>query len=82
MRIAKGFSDNIGMEFGLSKCAKAIFKKGKLEKSHHVRLDKETMVKDLEHEKVYKNFAVDESSGIQHATMKQKLEKELVRRTH
>ena len=40
------------------------------------------MVKDLEHEKVYKNFAVDESSGIQHATMKQKLEKELVRRTH
>ena len=81
-RIAKGFSDNIGMEFGLSKCAKTIFKKGKLEKSHHVRLDEETMIKDLEQEKVYKYFAVDESSRIQQDTMKQKLEKELVRRTH
>ena len=29
--------------------------------------------------KRYKNLGVDESSGIQHATMKQKLKKELVR---
>ena len=33
LRIVKGFSDDIGMEFGLSKCAKAVFKRGKLEKS-------------------------------------------------
>ena len=39
------------------------------------------MIKDLEQEKVYKYLGVDESSGIQHATMKQKLKKELVRRT-
>ena len=54
LRIVKGFSDDIGMEFGLSKCAKATFKKGKLEKSDHVRLDEETMIKNLEQEKVYK----------------------------
>ena len=35
LRIVKGFSGNIGMEFGLSKCVKATFKKGKLEKSDH-----------------------------------------------
>ena len=34
--IAKGFSDDIVLEFGLSKCAKANFKKDKLEKSDHV----------------------------------------------
>ena len=70
LRIVKGFSDNIGIEFGLSKCAKATFKRGKLEKSDHVRLDEETMIKDLEQDKVYKYLGVDESSGIQHATMK------------
>ena len=81
LRIVKGFSYDIGMEFGLSKCAKATFKKGKLETSDHVRLDEETMIKDLEQEKVYKYLGIDESSGIQHATLKQKLKKELVRRT-
>ena len=38
------------------------------------------MIKDLEQENVYKYLGVDESSGIQHATMKQKLKKELLRR--
>ena len=75
LRIVKGFSDDIGMDFGLSKCAKAIFKRSKLEKSDHVRLDEETMIIDLEQEKVYKYLGVDESSGIQHATMRQKLKK-------
>ena len=81
MRIVKGFSDNISMEFGLSKYAKTTFKRGKLEKSYHVLLDEERMIKDLEQDKVHKYFYVDESSGIQHATIKQKLKEEFVRRT-
>ena len=52
------------MEFGLSKCVKATFKRGKLEKSDHVRLDEETMIKDLEQERVSKHLSVDEPSGI------------------
>ena len=75
LRIVKGFSDDTGMEFGLSKCAKT----DKLEKSDHAQLDEETMLKDLEQEKVYKYLGVDESSGIQHTTMRQKLKKVLVR---
>ena len=80
LRTVKRFSDDISMEFGLSKCAKTTFKRGKLGNSDHVRLVEETMIKDLEQENVYKYLGVDESSGIQHATMKQKLKKELLRR--
>ena len=78
--IVKGISDDIGMEFGLSKCVKDTFKRGKLEKSDYVRLDEKTMIKDLEQEKVYKYLGIDGFGGIQHATMKQKLKKELIRR--
>ena len=78
LKIVKGFRDNIGIEFELSKCAKATFKRGRLEKSDHVRLDEETMIKNLKKEKVYKYL---DAGGIQHATMKQKLKKELIRRT-
>ena len=61
----KGFSDDIGMEFRLSKCANATFTRGKSGKSDRVRLDKETMTKDLEQEKVYKYLGIDGSRGIQ-----------------
>ena len=81
LRIVKGFSDDTDMEFRLSKSAKVTFKRGKLENFGHVRLDEETMIKDLEPEEVYKYLGVDQSSEIQHATMKQKLKKGLVRRT-
>ena len=63
LQIVKGFSGDIGMEFGLSKCAKATFKRSKLEKSDE------------------KYLGAEEPSGIQHATMKQKLKKEFVRET-
>ena len=39
------------------------------------------MIKDLEQKKVWKYLGIGESSGIQHTTSKQKLKKELVRRT-
>ena len=69
------------MEFGLSKCAKATFKRGKLQKSDYVQLDEETITKDLEQEKLYKYLGIDKSSGIQHPTIKKKLKKKLITRT-
>ena len=65
----------------MSKGTNATFKGGKLEDSDHVWLDEEKMIKDPEQEKVYKYLGVDASCGIQHATMQEKLKKELVRRT-
>ena len=65
------------MKFELSKCGKATFKRAKLKKSDHVRLDEETISKKLEQEKVYKYFSIDESNWIEHVAVKQKLKMNL-----
>ena len=46
----KTFSDEIGMEFGLDKCAKATFKHGKMVKSTNVVLNDNTVIKELDQE--------------------------------
>ena len=81
LKIVKEFSDDIGMESALSKYAQATFKRGKSEKSDHMQLEDEAIIKDLEQEKFNKYLGFDESIGIQHATIKQKLKMELARRT-
>ena len=50
LKIVKGFSDDIRMEFGLDKCAKATFKRGKLAKTENIELDVGTTIQDLEQE--------------------------------
>ena len=59
LRIVKTFSDDNGSDCWLHKCAKATFRRGKLERSDHIQLDEQTMMKDLEQEKVYKYLGVD-----------------------
>ena len=54
LRILKGFNDDTGEEFGLSKCAMATFNGRNLEKTDLFRLDEETIIQDLEQDKVYK----------------------------
>ena len=56
-----------GMSFGLDKCNKTTFNNGKLTGTTSVVLDGNTVIKDLEHEKLYKYLGFDESNGIQHA---------------
>lgn len=50
LKIVKGFSDDIRMEFGLDKCAKATFKRGKLAKAENILLDFGSTIPDLEQE--------------------------------
>ena len=52
------------------------FKRGKLIGTTLVQLVRNTVIKDLEQEEVYKSLGVDESNGIQHAVMKEKIRKE------
>ena len=66
------------MSFGLDKCAKASFKRGKLTGTTSVELDQNTVIKGLEQEEVYKYLGVDESNGFQHAAMKEKNKKILL----
>ena len=68
------------MEFGLDKCAKATFKRGKLTETFDIQLDTDTCIKELEQENTYKYLGVDEGDGIQHAKMKEKVRKEYYRR--
>ena len=74
------FSDEIGMEFGLDKCAKATFKHGKMVKSTNIVLNDNTVIKELDQENTYKYLGVNESNGIQHSTMKENIRKECIRR--
>ena len=46
--IVNTFSDDINMEFGLEKCAKSTFIKGKLTKTSNIALDHDTTIKDLD----------------------------------
>ncbi|CAH3183407.1 unnamed protein product [Porites lobata] len=80
LKIVKQFSDDIGMEFGLEKCAKASFMKGKLASTGNIVIDVDTEIQELDQEGVYKYLGVDESDGIQHSKMKEKIRKEYNRR--
>lgn len=59
---------------------KATCLKGIFEKSTSTELDNRMKIKELEQEEVYKYLGVNERSGIQHATMKEKSIKECYRR--
>ena len=80
LRTIKSFSDDIGMEFGLDKCAKTTFKRGRLADSSNIELDVNTVIQDLEQEGTYKYLGVSEGDGIQHSQMKEKIRKEYYRR--
>jgi len=66
--------------FGLDKCAKATFKRGKLTETSDLQLDIDTCIKELDQENTYKCLGVDEGDGIQHAKMKEIVRKEYYRR--
>ena len=76
----KQFSGDIGMEFGLEKCAKASFKKGKLTSTGKIVIDVDIEIQELDQEGVYKYLGVGKSDGIQHSKMKEKIRKEYNRR--
>ena len=79
LNTVKKFSDEINMDFGLEKCAKATFIKGKLTTWQNVQIDINTTIKDLEPCEAYKCLEMDEGDGIQHSKMKEKIRKECLR---
>jgi hypothetical protein len=80
LQTVKVFSDDICMQFGLDKCAKATFKKGNLTSTSDIQPDQDTTKKELNQEDTYKYLGVNEGDGIQHSTMKEKIRKEYYRR--
>ena len=80
LAIVKQFSDDICMEFGLDKCAKATFHRGRIRKTSNISLDFETKIRELDPEEAYRYLGVNEGDGINHATMKEKVRREYYRR--
>ena len=70
------FSDDIGLEFWLYKCAKATFIKSKLTRTIAVELDIDTTICKLDQDKTQKYLGIDKGNGIQHSKMKEKIRKE------
>ena len=54
IKTVKTFSDNINMEFGLEKCAKITFKRGKLTHLQNLVIDTNRKIQELEQGKTYK----------------------------
>jgi len=68
------------MEFGLEKCAKIAFKRGKLVHSQNLVIDINRAIYELEQGKPYMYLGTEENEGIQHQQMKERLKKEYSRR--
>lgn len=70
----KAFSNDIGMEFGLRKCAQGHFLQKDIE--YHTFYGIITFIKDITEEQNYKYFGINEGSVIQYSDMKEKIRNE------
>ena len=74
------FSRDIGMSFGLDKCAKLAITKGDKTSAENVQLSTGDLIQELENEATYKYLGLNESDSISHTAMKENLEKEYLTR--
>ena len=72
----KKVSDDIQMEFGLDKCAKATFKRGKKVSAEGILLNNHQLIQDLDQAETFKYLDMEEGEGVQHHQMKVKIKKE------
>ena len=71
----KKVSDDIQMEFGLDKCAKATSKRGKKVSAEGILLNDHQIIQDLDQTETCKYLGM-EKGGVQHHQMKVKIKKE------
>jgi hypothetical protein len=76
IQTVKTFSDYIHMDFGLDRCAKITFKRGKLTHSQNLVIDINREIRELEQVKTYKYLGIVEVEGIQYQQMKERLKQE------
>ena len=68
------------MKFGLDKCAKASFKRGKKVSAEGTPLNDNQVIQDLDQAETCKYPEMEEGEGVQHYKMKVKIRKEYKRR--
>jgi hypothetical protein len=68
------------MDFGLDKCAKIVLKRGKLVHSQNLILNFNIEIQEFEQVKTYKYSGIQQSEGMQHQQMAERLKEEYTRR--
>lgn len=72
------FSNDIGMNFGLDKCAKCTLKKGKKAESENFQLEDGSNIADLSEDSSYKYLGIEENASIEHKAMREKNHKAIL----
>ena len=73
------FSKDIGMEFGIEKCAMLVMEKGKIVKSVDIELPDNKVIKSLQEGESYKNLGILEADKFLEEKMKLNVSKEYIR---
>ena len=76
------FSDDIGMEFGIKKCATLVLKRGKITKFDGISLPGGKVMKGLIEGAGYKYIGIIHADQIRYTEMKEKVKTEYVRGVH
>ena len=74
------FSEDIGMEFGIEKCAMLVMEKGKTVKSVGIELPNGNVIKSLQEDESYKYLGILEADTFSEQKMKLNVSKEYIRR--
>ena len=69
------------MEFTIEKCTILLMKSGKQHRTEGTEQPNKNKIKTLEEKKIYKYLGIVEVETIKHSEMKEKIEKEYLRRT-
>ena len=75
------YSQAIGMEFGIERCAMLVMKSGKRHMTDGMELPNHDEIRTLEENETYKYLGILEADTIKQVEMKDKIRKEYLRRT-
>ena len=75
------YSRDIGMEFGIEKCAILVIKSGKRQLTDEMELLNQDKIKTLAENETYKYLGILEADTIKQVERKDKIQKEYLRRT-
>jgi hypothetical protein len=79
LQIVKAISKDITMNFGLEKCARICFKKGRVKSKIYRRNTFEKCIKEMDLREACKYLGIEESYDTEHKNEKEKLKKEYLR---
>ena len=75
------YSRDTGMEFGIEKCTMLVMKSGKRQLTNGMELPNKDKIKTLAENETYKYLGILEADTIKQAEVKEKIQKEYLRRT-